>query len=85
MLVDAQLTRSDARGVVEMIERSGANLKPVFITHAHPDHYLGLETLSRAFPRARIFTSQGTAIAIAGNGKAARLYWRERLGEDIAD
>ncbi len=85
LLVDAQLTRSDARGVVEMIERSAAKLKLIFITHAHPDHYLGLETLSRAFPRARIFSSQGTAIAIAGSGKAARRFWRERLGDDIAE
>lgn len=85
LLVDGQLTLSDARAVIAMIERSDADLKLVFITHAHPDHYLGLEEIGRAFPRARVFSSQRTAVAIARHGEAARLFWRKRLGEDIAD
>jgi glyoxylase-like metal-dependent hydrolase (beta-lactamase superfamily II) len=85
VLVDAQLTRSDARAVIEMVERSEAMLKMIFVTHAHPDHYLGLEELKRKFPRTRVFTSQLVAVEIAANGEKARRFWHERLGEDIAD
>ena len=84
-MVDAQLTRSDARKVVAMIERTRIERLTVFITHAHPDHYLGLAEILAAFPRARVFSNATTATAIAQHGADARDYWKQTLGDDIAD
>jgi len=85
LLVDAQLTRSDARQVVDLIERTGAPLTTIIVTHAHADHYLGLETVLAAFPRARVFANSRTAVEIARHGERERRHWKQALGEDIAD
>lgn len=85
LLVDAQLTRSDARAVVAMIQRAQIERLTVFITHARPDHYLGLAEILDAFPRARVFSNAPTATAIAQNGPRARDRWKQALGDDIAD
>jgi glyoxylase-like metal-dependent hydrolase (beta-lactamase superfamily II) len=41
VLVDAQLTISDATAVRAAIDRTGVPLAGVLITHPHPDHYAG--------------------------------------------
>ena len=42
VVVDGMLTVSDAELVRAAVERSGARLAGVVITHPHPDHYAGL-------------------------------------------
>jgi glyoxylase-like metal-dependent hydrolase (beta-lactamase superfamily II) len=41
IVVDGQLTISDALAVSSAVERSGRALAGVLITHPHPDHYAG--------------------------------------------
>ena len=48
ILVDAQLFRADADQVVAMVKASGKKLTTIFITHAHPDHYAGLDVIATA-------------------------------------
>lgn len=50
ILVDGQFLKSDAEKVAQMIKSSGKTLKLIFLSHAHPDHYLGLGALAAAFP-----------------------------------
>jgi glyoxylase-like metal-dependent hydrolase (beta-lactamase superfamily II) len=52
VLVDGQLTISDAARVRRAIEKSGAELVGAIITHPHPDHYAGLAEIvgSRLVP-----------------------------------
>lgn len=54
MLVDTQLVRSETEKVIAMIRASGKELETIVITHAHPDHFMGLAQLAEAFPQARI-------------------------------
>ena len=54
VVVDAQLTKSGAQQLAAAIEKTGKTLTTVFITHAHPDHFLGTAVLSRRFPNAKI-------------------------------
>ncbi|OGS36722.1 MAG: hypothetical protein A2293_10300 [Elusimicrobia bacterium RIFOXYB2_FULL_49_7] len=52
LLIDAQFLKSDARKVADIIRASHKNLVMIFITHGHPDHYMGLETLLQSFGTA---------------------------------
>ncbi len=85
LLIDAQLTRSDARDVVAMIGRHQLKQLTVFITHGHADHYLGLAEIVDAFPRTRVFSSAATATIIAQHGAQVRDRWTQSLGSDIAE
>jgi len=64
MLVDAQLVNSEAANVARMIKESGKKLRMIYVTHSHPDHYMGLELLHREFPDARIVAKKGTIDAM---------------------
>lgn len=64
VLVDAQLVASEARELVEMIRASGKELETIFVTHAHPDHFMGLSIVAAAFPEARIVARPSVAEAI---------------------
>ncbi|OFW56555.1 MAG: hypothetical protein A2133_08555 [Actinobacteria bacterium RBG_16_64_13] len=54
ILIDAQWTLSNAHRVVAEILETGKNLKTIYLTHAHPDHYFGVGTIAAAFPKARV-------------------------------
>lgn len=85
LLIDAQMTRADAAGVVALIHQSQVQRLTVFITHGHADHYLGLAAILAAFPDARVFSTAATATEIAKNGPGERDRWKRSLGDDIAD
>jgi glyoxylase-like metal-dependent hydrolase (beta-lactamase superfamily II) len=54
LLVDAGFTRADGHRLVAAILDSGKTLKTVFVSHADPDFYFGLEAIADAFPEATI-------------------------------
>ena len=45
VLVDAQLTKTNAERVLEELKKTKKPLSIVYITHAHADHFLGLEVM----------------------------------------
>ena len=57
MLVDAQLTKTNAEKVVREIKATKKPLSIIYITHEHADHFLGLEVFKEAYPRARIIAN----------------------------
>jgi glyoxylase-like metal-dependent hydrolase (beta-lactamase superfamily II) len=70
ILVDTQLLVADAQAVVQMVTKSGRKLTTVFLTHAHPDHYLGLAVIQQAFPSAAIVTTAGVLTDFKANAPA---------------
>jgi glyoxylase-like metal-dependent hydrolase (beta-lactamase superfamily II) len=54
VLLDAQWTLSNAHRLIAEILETGKDLKTIYLTHAHPDHYFGAGTIAEAFPRARV-------------------------------
>lgn len=50
VLVDCQWTRSNIYRVIAEICERNLNLKAVFASHAHPDHYWGIGHIKEAFP-----------------------------------
>src|SRR6202790_656598 len=57
MLVDAQLTKTNAERVLQEIKETKKPLSTIYITHAHADHFLGLEVFKEAYPGARIIAT----------------------------
>ena len=57
MLVDAQLTKTNAERVLQQIKEIKKPLSIVYITHEHADHFLGLEVFKEAYPRVRIIAN----------------------------
>ena len=55
ILVDCQWTRANAHRVIAEICETGLELKAIYVTHAHPDHYWGLGEIHRAFPEAKCY------------------------------
>jgi len=85
VVIDAQFTRSDARRLAERIKALGKNLTTVYITHGHPDHYMGLNVLQEEFPGARLVTAPEVIPAI-DEGKAAKVaQWKPLYADELPD
>jgi glyoxylase-like metal-dependent hydrolase (beta-lactamase superfamily II) len=80
VLVDAQLSTADVTSLIEKVRATGKPLAAIYITHAHPDHALGLDGLRAAFPEAKLIASKATSDGIA----AAYAGWRERFAARLA-
>jgi glyoxylase-like metal-dependent hydrolase (beta-lactamase superfamily II) len=75
ILVDAQFSTREAQELVERIQASGKNLTTIFISHGDPDFYFGLDTLTSAFPKAKVLATAET-IAYIEKSRAPKLaYW----------
>src|ERR1700737_350929 len=57
MLVDAQLTKTNAERVSQEIEETKKPLSTIYVTHEHADHFLGLEVFKEAHPGVRIIAN----------------------------
>src|SRR6267142_453126 len=64
MLVDAQLTRTNAERVLQEIKETKKPLSIIYITHEHADHFLGLEIFKEAYPRVRIIANSAVVARI---------------------
>jgi glyoxylase-like metal-dependent hydrolase (beta-lactamase superfamily II) len=84
MLVDAQLDRFNALKVISMIKRMHKDLSLIYITHSHPDHYLGLDAFKDAFPKARVIAIPGVVDSINNNYQSKLNRWQTLLGDMAA-
>jgi glyoxylase-like metal-dependent hydrolase (beta-lactamase superfamily II) len=75
ILVDAQLSTREAFELVERIQASGKNLTTIFISHGDPDFYFGLDTLTRAFPKAKVLATPETIAYIEKSREPKLAYW----------
>jgi glyoxylase-like metal-dependent hydrolase (beta-lactamase superfamily II) len=77
VLVDTQYMADDVDEVIRRITATGTTLTTIYVTHAHADHYFGLERLLERFPGARAVASPVVASEIATGNDAARARWAE--------
>lgn len=54
IVMDVQRSTSEAQKLAKVIKAKGKPLSHILITHGHPDHYIGMEWLHKAFPDAKI-------------------------------
>ena len=80
VLLDAQWTLSNAHRVIAEILETGKVLKTIYISHAHPDHYFGLGTISNAFPKARIIAIPSEAELINRQFFGKIKHWEGIIG-----
>ncbi|UOE50631.1 MBL fold metallo-hydrolase [Mucilaginibacter sp. SMC90] len=61
VLVDTFLTIEHTNALADSIADTGKNLKYIYITHAHGDHFFGLQLLLDRFPNAIPIATQAVA------------------------
>lgn len=88
-LVDAQMFLSEAQKFVDSVKKLKGEVKTIYVTHAHPDHFFGLAKLKESFPNARIVATPATVEGIQQMGPGALKFYREQfmggaLAKDLA-
>jgi glyoxylase-like metal-dependent hydrolase (beta-lactamase superfamily II) len=84
MLVDAQLTKTNAEKVLQEIKETKKPLSTIYVTHAHADHFLGLEVFKEAYPGARIIATSVVVDRINKVYQEKIDKWKGLLGSDAA-
>jgi glyoxylase-like metal-dependent hydrolase (beta-lactamase superfamily II) len=59
IVVDGQMVVPTAQALVEKIKATKKTPKAFFLTHAHPDHFLGFYVLQQAFPGVPLYATAG--------------------------
>ena len=80
MLVDAQLTKTNAERVLQQIEETKKPLSTIYITHEHADHFLGLEVFKEAYPGVRIIATSAVVDRINMVYQEKIDKWKKILG-----
>jgi glyoxylase-like metal-dependent hydrolase (beta-lactamase superfamily II) len=80
MLVDAQLTKTNAERVLQEIRETKKPLSTIYITHAHADHFLGLEVFREAYPGVRIIANSAVVDRINNVYQEKIDKWKKILG-----
>jgi glyoxylase-like metal-dependent hydrolase (beta-lactamase superfamily II) len=80
LLVDAQLTKSNAERVLQEIEKTKKPLSIIYITHEHADHFLGLEVFKEAYPGVRIIATSAVVDRINMVYQEKIDKWKKILG-----
>jgi glyoxylase-like metal-dependent hydrolase (beta-lactamase superfamily II) len=80
MLVDAQLTKTNAERVLQQIRETKKPLSIIYITYEHADHFLGLEVFKEAYPRVSIIANSAVVDRINKVYQEKLDKWKQLLG-----
>ena len=81
VLIDCQWTRANAHRVIAEILETGLELKAIFATHAHPDHYWGMGEIAEVFPNAKCYAPAPVVTLYAHQYQPKLDEWTEIIGE----
>jgi len=85
VLVDTAITIDQNQKIVDWIVESGKNLTAIYATHGHGDHFFGVNTIQKKFPKAR-FVATHEAIAVMRKQASVPVvnsYWKLRFPGQI--
>jgi glyoxylase-like metal-dependent hydrolase (beta-lactamase superfamily II) len=83
VLIDGQWWLSEGRKLADLIEQSGRRLKAILVTHAHPDHYMGLAAVVERFPGVRVLARKPVREEIQYGFPGKLLHWQEIVPNDM--
>jgi glyoxylase-like metal-dependent hydrolase (beta-lactamase superfamily II) len=82
ILFDVFMLPSDAVLLAKTIESSGKTLKAVMISHAHPDHFMGLDALIERLPKTRVLSARNVIADIKADGSWMLSLLQSKLGSE---
>jgi glyoxylase-like metal-dependent hydrolase (beta-lactamase superfamily II) len=85
VLVDTAITVGQNQKLVDWIAHSGKNLTAIYATHGHGDHFFGVNTIQKKFPKAR-FVATSEVIAVMRKQASVPViesYWKPRFPGQI--
>jgi glyoxylase-like metal-dependent hydrolase (beta-lactamase superfamily II) len=87
ILVDTFLTIEASRQLSDWIAAKGKNLATIYITHAHGDHFFGLELLLERFPKASVVARPEVVEAMKKHISPESVdgFWKRLFPGQIAD
>jgi glyoxylase-like metal-dependent hydrolase (beta-lactamase superfamily II) len=84
VIFDGQLLLPYADEVASYVQTIGKPVDRIILSHAHTDHWGGLQVLTQRFPDARVFALDGVADQIRANGPARLDRLRRNYGDKAA-
>src|SRR6476659_10456852 len=84
VIFDSQLLLPYAGEVASYVQTLGKPVDRIILSHAHTDHWGGLQVLTERFPDARAFALDGVAEQLRARGQARLDSFRPIYGERIA-
>ena len=87
VLVDAFMTVEQANALGDWVASKGKNLRFIYITHGHGDHWFGVGTLLNRFPNARLVATPDTVKVMRRNASPEMLNgaWKPGFPGQIPD
>src|SRR5436853_7791094 len=85
VLVDTAITVDQNQKLADWMAASGKNLTTIYATHGHGDHFFGVNTIQKKFPKAR-FVATREVIAVMQKQASAPVvntYWKPRFPGQI--
>src|SRR3981189_486687 len=84
IIFDGQLLLPYADEVASYVQGLGKPVDRIILSHAHTDHWSGLQVLTERFPDARMFALNGVADQLRARGHARLDSFRPIYGDRIA-
>ena len=80
ILFDVFMLREDTAALVDRIKATGKTLTRVFISHAHPDHFMGTEVIVDHFPAVEVISTPATIANVMEDGPWMLELLQKKLG-----
>jgi Metallo-beta-lactamase superfamily len=84
VIFDGQLLLPYAGEVASYVQTLGKPVDRIILSHAHTDHWSGLQVLTERFPDARVFALDGIADQLRARGQSRLDSFRPIYGDRIA-
>src|ERR1700721_508157 len=84
VIFDGQLLLPYANEVASYVQTLGKPVERIILSHAHTDHWSGLQVLTERFADARVFALDGIADQLHARGQARLDSFRPIYGDRIA-
>jgi len=82
VIVDTMMVNSDALLLRQHLNNINKPLIAVIITHGHPDHYNGIDTIISGFNNVPIISTEGVRNCIQNTVDSKEVKWKPYFGQD---